>query len=415
MKASELSVEQSRILEMANGLADVFGRNAESLDREGRFSTEHYRLAHAAGYMRLTLPNEYGGLGADPYTFVLAQEALARGCAGSALAICMHLCLQANLSFMLNKEQKDRYLAEAGNRPVTFAGGGTEQETGGSWNSLKASARRVEDGYLLNGRKRFVSGAQSADYFYSFLGMEQSKQTDLVADVCAFIMPRSTPGISVDVTWNSMGMRASGSDDLVLKDVRLPEDALVGRPGLGFQQAAKYLFYFLFGETATYVGVALTALDEAAAYIRKRHQKYAGNRIAPRYEQQLLIGEMTMRLESARAFLHQEARHFSDPDVRRHGYTLKSLARAAMAKHTATRASIWVVDQAMEIFGGFGFLREGPMERHYRDVRGGPFHPPRNLSTALSLAGQYKLGLNLDPNLSNTFQIPSEEESKAAE
>ena len=80
-----------------------------------------------------------------------------------------------------------------------------------------------------------------------------------------------------------------------------------------------------------------------------------------------------------------------------------------MAKHNATKASIWVVDQAMEIMGGFGFLKEGPMERHYRDVRGGPYHPPRNFSTAMSLAGQYKLGLNLDPNLANSFQIQNAE------
>ncbi len=394
-----LSTEQRQILKIAEELAAEFGKNAAALDREGRFPLEHYDQAHEAGYLRLTLPREFGGWGADPYTFCLAQERLAQGCAGTALAMCMHLACQGLLSFLLTPEQQRAIFSDAVERRISFAGGGTEEETGGTWTELAPSARREGDHFILNTTKRFCSGAQRADYFYCFLGMADENREGLIANVSTFLVPRETPGVEVVPVWDSMGMRASGSDNLILRDVTVPESALVGRPGLGFSQASRWVYWFLFGESATYLGVAQSALELAVQHIRSRHAKHAGTKLAPGFDRQLAIGEMTARLETARAFVHQEAMGLSTPERMRRGYTQKSMARAAMAKYVATQTAIWVTDEALQILGGFGFLKEGAMERHYRDVRAGPFHPPRNSPSALALAGHHRLGLNLDPNM----------------
>ena len=400
---SHATSEREAVLKMTEELARAFKKNAAMLDRDGRLSPEHYDLAHEAGYLRLTLPRAYGGWGVDPFTFCLAQETLAQGCAGTALAMCMSLAAQALLSFTLSREQQDRIFGDAARQRVVFAGGGTEMETGGTWTSLRPSATQRERGYVLNAHKRFCSGAAAADYFCCFLGMANpTKRTSMIPDVSTFVFPADSPGVKVVPTWDSMGMRASGSDDLVLENVEAPEWALVGRLGLGFSHMARWVYWFLLGETATYLGVARAALNEAAEYVRMRHRSYAGTRLAPTYDRQLLIGDMTARLEGARAFLFQEALALSDPAAMRRGYTQRTTARAAMAKYVATKAAVRVTDDAMQIVGGFGYLKENAMERHYRDVRGGPFHPPRNVPTALSLAGHYTLGINLDRTFSST-------------
>ncbi len=396
--------ERAEILEIAEALAGEFGSRADELDRSGRFAPEFYDRAHEAGFMRLTLPREYGGWGTDPLTFCLAQEKLAQGCAGTALAICMHLSIQANLSFMSNPVQRDALFGDAVAKRTCFAGGGTEMESGGSWNAAGASARRIDGGYVLNARKRFCSGAQRADWFYSFLGVHETDGSELMAEVSAFLVPRETPGARVDATWDSMGMRASGSDDLVYEDCRVPESALVGRPGRGFSQAARWLYWFLLGESATYLGVAEGALETAASHVREKQRKHAGTKLAPGYDRQLSLGEASAWLAAARALLHREAQTYATPEAMRRGYTNASMARAAMAKFSATRAAAAATDCALAIAGGFGYLRGSGFERHYRDVRAGPFHPPRNAPTALALAGRHRLGLDLDPASAQPFR-----------
>lgn len=396
--------ERLEILQIAEGLAEEFGERANELDRSGDFATEFYDRAHEAGYMRLTLPREYGGWAADPLTFCLAQEKLAQGCAGTALAICMHLSIQANLSFMLSPERRDALFGDAVANRTCFAGGGTEMDSGGSWNAAGATAQPVEGGYLLNARKRFCSGAQRADWFYSFLGVQSGNDSELIGDVSAFLVPRNTPGVRVDTNWNSLGMRASGSDDLVYENCRVPESALVGRPGRGFSQAARWLYWFLLGESATYLGVAEVALETAAAHVRDKHGKHAGTRLAPGFDRQLKLGEATAWLAASRALLHREAQAYSTPEAMRRGYSPASMARAAMAKVSVTRAAMAATDCALAIAGGFGYLRGSHFERHYRDARGGPFHPPRNAPTALALAGRYRLGFDLDPAGSQPFR-----------
>ncbi len=390
--------DRRNILELSKELAAVFGGGAEALDRAGKFSKEHYRIAHDAGYMRLTLPQDYGGWGADVYTFCLAQEELAQGCAGTALAINMHLSIQSVLSYLLNDEQKRAVFSEVVDKKITFAGGGTEESIGGNWQSVTAGAQQTEDGYVLNGRKKFCSGASVADYFWNFYMLADLKDSRLPIGATSFLVHRSAPGLSVVETWDSMGMRASGSDDLLLDQVRVAGGAMVGRPGLGFAQASKRLYWFLLSEVAVYVGVATAAMKETIEYVRRRHSKLQGTKRGPGLETQLLVGEMSARLEAARSLLHRTAQSFAAEEVERTGSTPELLAQAAQTKYFATKTCIEVVDIALQIAGGFGFLKGSPIERHYRDVRGGPFHPPRNTPTALSLVGRQLLGLNLDPS-----------------
>ena len=400
MPLESLTREQKEILEIAGDLAERFAKSAAELDREGRFSVEHYEMAHETGYMRLTLPKEYGGWGANPHTFVLAQERLAQGCAGTAIAICMHLAIQGMFANTLSREQREEVFARAVDRRVSFAGGGTEMETGGSWTTLSPSARLDGRVYRLNAHKRFCSGCERADYFLCFLGMHDAGGGELIPDVSTFLVPASASGIEILRNWDSMGMRASGSHDLVLHDVEVPASAMIGRPRQGFGHAARWVYWFLFGESATYLGVAQAALDDCVRYVRQRHEKLQNTRLAPGVDRQLMIGRMTAQLESARAFLVQEARRFDEPSAMHRGFTSKLMARAAMAKYMVTETAIDVTNQALQIVGGFGYLRENSIERRYRDVRGGTFHPPRNTPNALSLAGHYRLGLNLDPSWS---------------
>lgn len=395
LSANELSRNQPDPIAIAKELAAAFGANASELDREGRFSKENYVQAHDAGYMRLTLPKRYGGWGADVYTLCLTQEILAQGCAGTALAICMHLCGQAVLANILSSEQQDAVFGDAVASRVTFAGGGTEEGSGGSWDKVQSRAERTEEGFLLNGRKRFASGCLAATHFFTFLASGQSPDLEFFSPVSAFLVPSDSKGVRIDETWDSMGMRASGSNDIVFENCFVSTSSLVGGEGRGFSLASKYLYWFLFGETATYLGVAKSALDAASDYIRSRHHTHKGTSLAPTSDHQVVIGKMTAKFEGARAFVHQEALRFSGQEGAKNLYAGKSSGRAAMAKYLATETAIEITNDAMQILGGFGYLKKGSMERHYRDVRGGPFHPPRNVPLALRLAGRYTLGMDL--------------------
>src|SRR5207302_636135 len=143
--------------------------------------------------------------------------------------------------------------SEAADKAITFAGGGTEETIGGNWQSVTASARKTDGGYILAGRKKFCSGALAADYFWNFYMLADFKDSPMPIGSTSFLVHRSTPGVSVVEAWDAMGMRASGSDDLVVKDVVVPDGAMVGRAGLGFGQASKRFYWFLLSEVAVYL------------------------------------------------------------------------------------------------------------------------------------------------------------------
>jgi alkylation response protein AidB-like acyl-CoA dehydrogenase len=388
----QLDDQQQKLLTMARELAGVYAQRAPERDRTGRFDPEAYELAWKAGYTKLTMAKKYGGYEVDALTGCLCQEELAQGCPATALAMAMHLQIQFQVHRVLTTEQLDALYGSG--QKVLLAGGGTEEGSGGSWSALSATARKADGGWVLNGRKRFMSGALAATHFWVFLGIDgEDQRKNLLPQIGAFVVPANTKGARIETAWNAMGMRASGSDDLVLEDAFVPDNALAANSRTGFVQASRHFYFALFVEMGTYLGVARAALNRAIESVRERQARFGGTGLAPNFATQVEIGRAFTKLEAARAFIHQEAK-----DHPTTSYTEESRGRAAAAKYFATEMGLEIANTAMDIVGAFGFLKDrDPIERYYRDLRGGPFHPPRNFPTAAAMAGKLALGIDLEP------------------
>lgn len=387
---------QEKVLEIVRALGERLAPMASRQDELGDVSAESYDYAHELGYLRLTLAEDYGGHGADPLTFCAAQYALSQYCAGTTLAMTMHLATIGLLQGLLQGKQRDDVLGLIGSKKVILAGGGTENESGGTWGSAPPGARVSDAGIVANVRKRFSSGASVATHFFHFITVADEHDRPPVAPYgpSCFLVPADTEGVRVEPTWNSLGMRASGSHDVVYENALLPADAMIGGLGKGWAKASRFSYWFLLGETATYLGVAAAAISTAAEYAKRKYREQNSNGSGT--VAQMTLGEMQTKLEAARAFLFQEARSFLATGAGKGGYTSGLLGRASMVKLFATTAAIEIANSAMNLCGGFSYLKgSSTLERHYRDARGGPFHPPRNSPTALLLAGRTVLGADL--------------------
>jgi alkylation response protein AidB-like acyl-CoA dehydrogenase len=366
-------ISDRAVVELAADVGRIAARFDAAHDRDATFVAEAYAAMAERGYLRLAVPAELGGLGAALRQVVLAQEELGRRSGASALAAAMHLYLTLVQRFRLRGGAAD---AEAVLRRVAQEGLVLATSGGSDWVCPTTTATEVDGGYRFDGRKGFCTQAPVAGVLSTsaVLGAPGPDAVVLHAGV-----PLSAPGVRIEETWDTLGMRGTASHDVVLDGVFVPAEKIMGRRPYGVLAGPLLAaaVHFAPVAAAAYLGVARGACDEV---LRLK----AGDD-APATVRR--VGEMTARLRVARWALLAAVDETGDQPA----VDEATLAALMTAKRHAVLEARAVVDLALDVAGGRSFYRSSPLERAYRDVRGGPFHPV-NPEETLMLVGRRALG-----------------------
>lgn len=381
-----------KLVALARELAADFGTRAAEHDRANSFPTENVQRMKETGYTALLVPEKHGGLGADLVDYVLCQEALAQGCAPTTLAINMHLFGIGSMVERLRGTPDEELLLETLGRGRAILGGGiSEPETGGDWGYFATRARRDADGgWVLNGRKVFTSLAPVIDLFMVMATLEDSA----APASATFVIPRGTPGAEIVESWDAMGMRATASHDLILKDVRVPASAKADERPVGpiDDNAISLFAWFSLSVAAIYTGLAVAAMRWTREFAGRLKPLTLPRPIKYLPAIQFAAAEAEALLAQSRALYLGVAHEYL---AGRGAFAGEAgLARVVLPKYVATNNAIRVVDQCMEIAGAHGILKRNALERYFRDVRAGINHPLSN-ARARELIGKVALDISL--------------------
>jgi alkylation response protein AidB-like acyl-CoA dehydrogenase len=384
---------QETMIALADTLAKQFSARAAEHDREGSFPLENYADLHEAGYLKLIVPREHGGEGANLYEMVLVQEHLARGDGSTAMAVDMTIHLIGRLTE--TRQWPEPLFAEICRRIVEdgalINAAATEPELGSpSRGGLPATyAEPTNGGWLVSGHKQFVSMAPALRYFVVGVALPAGAEFPEGATANA-IVTADAEGVRLEDTWgDALSLRSSGSYDLWLDKVFVPAERLVDIRPVGAavpQKSPVQMAWFSLTLAAVYLGIGQAACDNACAYARERVPTALGRPIATLPNIQRRVGEMQVQLDAARALLHQTARTWVEQPEQRDTLT----SQIAAAKYLCTNAAVAATDQALRVAGGFGLSAKLPLERYYRDVRAGLTHPPSD-DQALEMVGKAAL------------------------
>ena len=359
-----------------------FAQRAAKYDSESSFPFENYRDLHDAGLLGLTVPTEYGGLGADPVTYVLALVAMARGCPATALTFNMHANVVVNINQLASPEQKRRYFGEVVEEGKLFATVMSEPDS--SFRErfvLRTVFTPTPAGnYRVQGVKHFCSLGDAASRFF-VTGLKEGTAT-AQEGIMAAMAPRSEEGITLERPWNATGMRGTTSHS-IRYDTKVSADDIMGDPG---QLLTIDLSGFALGYAATYLGVAEAAYNFILEYAKTRVIAPATEPLAHNPLVQRNLGEMSAQLRAARLMLCEAA------TVRKSGVREEMSLATNQAKYLCAEAGVRVTEQAMRMAGGSGFLKDMPLERWHRDALAGPVMPPSN-DRCLEVIGRLVSGL----------------------
>ncbi|TFB21740.1 acyl-CoA dehydrogenase [Filobacillus milosensis] len=337
---------------------------ADEADRQGRFLPETVWTLKEHEYLSIVLPKKYGGEDLTLYEWLIMQEKIAEGDAATALSVGWHngILMELKEGKLWSEENFDWIAREAENQKL-FNRASTEKNTGSPTRGGRPEtvAVKVDNGYVLNGRKTFTTMADVLDYVIVSAWIEDEEK------IGWFAVDMKSLGVSVEQTWNTLGMRGTASDDLVLNDVRVSSERLVERKGK--KSAPKG---WLLHIPACYLGIARAALNDAVTFANEFQPNSLDHPISKESHVRQKIGEMDLILRRARNYLYSIAEKWDQYPEQRE-YLAKELA---VVKVTATNDANKVVDLAMRIVGGRGLSKNYPFERYYRDVRAGLHNPP---------------------------------------
>ncbi len=361
---------EQRFIDLAAELADDFAKRAAQHDEDESFPHENYARLRASGYTIMTIPEELGGLGASLLERCKAQERLAEGCGATSLAVNMHF---NTLGLLVDvwKKFKDPYVEAklrkiAAGRLVT---GGSASEPDNAIPGLrpKAAARKVEGGFIVNGRKIFGTQSVELDFFFSEATWEDGPEGETVI---TFFVPRESPGLSFKDDWHTMGMRATASRSSEMKDMFVADsDVMLKRKT--FSRGGVILFFFRapFSIGAPYIGIASAARNFVVDFMRDRPRYPLKEPMSHLHSVYTKVGEMDVLIEGARCAMWKVAGEAETDDLR--NWARRSVA----ARMIAMENSVKVVDLALRAVGGMSYFKRLPLERYYRDVRAALYHP----------------------------------------
>ena len=353
-----LTKEQELVRQMVRDFAvNEVKPIAAEIDVTERFPMENVKKMGELGMMGIPFPTEFGGAGGDVLSYILAVEELSKVCATTGVILSAHTSLCASL---INEngtpEQKEKYLRDlcTGNKIGAF--GLTEPGAGTDAAGQQTTAVLDGDNYILNGSKIFITNGGVADTFIVFAMTDKSKGTK---GISAFIVEKGFPGFSIGKKEDKLGIRASSTTELIFENCVVPKENLIGREGKGFGIAMKTLDGGRIGIAAQELGIAEGALDEAIKYMKERKQ--FGRPIAAFQGLQWMVAEMSTKIEAARFLVYKAAwlKENKQP------YSID----AARAKLYAAEVAMDVTTKAVQLFGGYGYTKEYPMERMMRDAK----------------------------------------------
>lgn len=394
MEQDTLTPYQQQIAAMADGLAARFAPRADEYDRDGTFPMENYTDLHQSGYLRMIVPKEYGGDGATLFDIVVAQDHLARGDGATAMAVDMTLHLIGRVDALRSWPEPMfaricRSIVEEG---ALINAAATESEMGSPSRGGAPATKAIptDGGWLLTGRKIFVSMAPALRYFVISATTPPAEDAPEGTIINAVVQSGSE-GLALEDTWSdALSLRTSGSYDVLLEDVFVSDEWVLDRQIIGGAQKPKspmQMAWFNLSLSAVYLGIGQAAHDTIVRYACERVPTALGRPIATLPNIQRRVGDMQVRLTAARKILYDTARMWVE-----HPEAHASMpAHIATAKYLCTNAAVDVSDQALRIAGGFGLTRSLPLERFYRDARAGLTHPPQD-DAALELIGRVALG-----------------------
>ncbi|WML59709.1 acyl-CoA dehydrogenase family protein [Neobacillus sp. PS2-9] len=354
----DLTAEQDMIKRTIRQFADEeVAPGAIERDKTKQFPVEIFKKLAEMGIMGLPFPEEYGGAGADTVSFAIVTEELSRTCASTGITYSAHISLGgAPLHLFGTEEQKQKYLTPICTGESFGAFGLTEPNAGSDAGGTRTSAREANGEFIINGNKCFITNASFAKHLAltAITGENNGKK-----EISAIIVPTNSDGFTIIDNYEKMGLNASNTTELVLEDVRVSSENLLGKRGEGFRQFLITLDGGRIGIGAMAVGIAQGAYEKALAYAKERKQ--FGKSISSFQAIQFKLADMAMKIELARnmvykaAWLKDQGRAFSK--------------EAAMCKLYASEICMEVTSQAVQIHGGYGYMKEYHVERMMRDAK----------------------------------------------
>ncbi|MEK7431863.1 MAG: acyl-CoA dehydrogenase [Cyanobacteriota bacterium] len=330
---------------------------ANKVDEESWFPLENFKKLGEMGFLGLNVPEEYGGVGSDTLSYAISVEEIGRACGSTGLSYAAHVSLGTTPFYLFgNEEQKKKYLPKLATGEWIGAWALTEPGAGSDAAGQKTTAKLDGDFYVLNGAKTFITNALYADSFIIMAMTDKSKGN---RGISAFIVDKGTPGFKLGKTENKMGMRGSPTSQLIFEDCIIPKENILGKEGEGFIQALKTLDGGRISIGSLALGIAQAAFDSALKYSTEREQ--FNSKISSFQSIQNHLANMATEIHAARLMLYHCA-WLKDNKI---PYSKES----AMAKLYASEVSSRVTNLAIQIYGGYGYIKEFPVERYLRDAK----------------------------------------------
>lgn len=357
-----MNFQLTREQELVRQMVREFTKNevkpiAAEIDETERFPMETVEKMAKLGMMGIPFSEEYGGSGGDTLSYIIAVEELSKACGTTGVILSAHTSLCASLINQFGTlPQKEKYLKPLAKGEKLGAFGLTEPGAGTDAAGQQTTAVLDGDNYILNGSKIFITNGGVAETFIVFAMTDKSKGTK---GISAFIVEKSFPGFSLGKKEEKMGIRASSTTELIFENCIVPKENLIGQQGRGFGIAMKTLDGGRIGIAAQALGIASGALEEAINYMKERKQ--FGKPLSAFQGLQWMVAEMDTKVEAARllvykaAFLKDQGKSYS--------------VEAARAKLYAADVAMEVTTKAVQIFGGYGYTKEYPVERMMRDAK----------------------------------------------
>ncbi|HEX6796208.1 MAG TPA: acyl-CoA dehydrogenase family protein [Ktedonobacterales bacterium] len=357
--AVEVTSEEQMMLDVVRDLArDKVAPRAAEIDAKGEFPWDMKALLAEQGILGLPFPEEYGGLGSSELTILKTIEELAKACATTALILCVQQLGALPILLAGTEEQKQRYIPKLASGEWLAAYALTEPGSGSDAGAMRTRARKKGDTWVLNGLKHFITNAGIAHVNTVFAIAEDEEGNEL-GQTC-FVVEGDRPGFRLGNIENKMGIRGSQTGELVFEDCVIPAENLLGQVGEGFKIGLRTLDRTRPGIAAQALGIAQGALDFAAQYAKQRVQ--FGKPIATNQAIQFMLADMDIKVEAARQLIYHVA-EMMDAGVPRFS------RESAIAKTFASDMAMEVTNDAIQVLGGYGYMKEFPVERMLRDAK----------------------------------------------
>jgi alkylation response protein AidB-like acyl-CoA dehydrogenase len=329
----------------------------ETMEEKDEFPLSIVRKMGQVGLMGIQIPEEWGGAGADFTSNILAIHEISKISAAVGVIFSVHTSVGTGpILFYGNDEQKGKYLPKLASGEYLAAFAVTEPGSGSDSASMRTSAVKSGDRYVLNGSKIFITNGGYADTYITFAVTDAAQGTN---GISAFIVEKGTAGFTVGKTERKMGLHGSSTTELIFENAEVPAENLLGQEGGGFKIALAILDAGRIGIAAQALGIAEAALDYSMDYARKRHQ--FGKPIATHQAISFKLADMATKIEAARLLVYQAA------ELKTRG--MKCGKEASMAKRFSSDTAMEAAMEAVQIHGGYGYMREYPVERLFRDAK----------------------------------------------